>query len=166
MANLHVISWNVGNGLNSQIKRTACLDLLRRQLVDIVFIQESDFRTADAHRFANKHYYVAASASLNSKTRGSLIVLKRNLSLNILDTFGSEDGRVAYIKTVIAGRKFAFISIYAPSQYEPDFFSNVITVLSHLQDFSLIIGADINAFINLALDKSTQHSYFHTNTCL
>lgn len=102
---LHVISWNV-NGLNGQIKRTACLDLLCRQLVDIAFIQESHLRTADAHRFANKHYYVAASASLKSKTRGSLIVLKRNLSLYILDTFGSEDGRVADIKTIISGRKF------------------------------------------------------------
>lgn len=80
------------------------------------------------------------------------------LSLNILDTFGSEDYRVAYIKTVISGYKFASISLYAPSQYEPDFFSNVTTVLSHPHDLSLIIGADMNTCINVALDKSAQYS--------
>ena len=55
MANLHFISWNV-NGLNGQIKRTACLDFLRRQQVDVALIQESHLRTADTHRFANRHY--------------------------------------------------------------------------------------------------------------
>lgn len=83
MAKLHVISWNV-NGLNGQIKRAACLDLLRRQRVDVAFIQESHLQTQDTQRFANKYYYVAASASLHSNTRGSLIVLKRSLSLNIM----------------------------------------------------------------------------------
>lgn len=157
MAKLHVISWNI-NGLNGQFKRAACLDVLRRQLVDVAFIQESHLRTKDTQRFANKYYYVAASASLNSKTRGSLIVLKRSLSLNIVGKYGSEDGRVSYIKTIISGRKFAFISIYAPSQYEPDFFPKLTTVLAQLHDFSLIIGSDMNACLSLALDKSVQHS--------
>lgn len=159
MAKLHIISWNV-NGLNGPIKRAACLDYLHRQSVDVAFIQESHLRTQDTKRFANKHYYVASSASLNSKTRGSLIVLKRSLSLNIMGKYGSEDGRIAYIKTVISGRKFAFISVYAPSQYESDFFPNLVSVLAQLQDFSLIVGADMNACINLALDKSVQKSTF------
>lgn len=157
MAKLHVISWNV-NGLNGQIKRAACLDLLRRRQVDVAFIQESHLKTQDTQRFANKFYYVAASASLNSKTRGSLIVLKRSLSLNIVGKYGSEDGRVSYIKTIISGHKFAFISVYAPSQYEPDFFPKLTSVLAQLHDFSLILGSDMNACIDLALDKSAQHS--------
>uniref|UniRef100_A0A3Q3ETQ5 exodeoxyribonuclease III n=1 Tax=Kryptolebias marmoratus TaxID=37003 RepID=A0A3Q3ETQ5_KRYMA len=153
MTKLHVISWNV-NGLNGQIKRAACLDFLRRHSVDIAFIQESHLRSIDTQRFANKFYYTAASASLSSKNRGSLIVLKRNLSLNILGKYGSEDGRVSYIKTIIAGHKFAFISIYAPSLYEPDFFSKLISVLTQIHDYSFIIGADMNACVNLTLDKS------------
>lgn len=157
MAKLHVISWNV-NGLNGQVKRAACLDLLRRRQVDVAFIQESHLKTQDIQRFANKFYYVAASASLNSKIRGSLIVLKRSLSLNIVGKYGSDDGRVSYIKTIISGHKFAFISVYAPSQYEPDFFPKLTSVLAQLHDFSLILGSDMNACIDLALDKSAQHS--------
>lgn len=154
---MHVISWNV-NGLNGQIKRTACLDLLRRQHVDVAFIQESHLRTIDVRRFSNKHYHVAASASLDIKTRGSLVVLRRNLPITVLGQFGSEDGRISYIKTIISGRKFAFISVYAPSQYEPEFFPRLTEVLLHLQDFSLILGADMNCYANVILDKSTQRS--------
>lgn len=154
---MHVISWNV-NGLNGQIKRTACLDLLRRQHVDVAFIQESHLRSIDVRRFSNKHYYVAASASLDTKTRGSLVVLRRNLSITILGQFGSEDGRISYIKSVIAGRKFAFISVYAPSQYEPEFFPSLTEMLVQLQDFSLILGADMNCNVNVKLDKSAQSS--------
>lgn len=93
-----------------------------------------------------------------SKPRGSLIVLKRNLLLNILTKYGSEAGRVSYIKTIIAGHKFAFILIYAPSKYEPDFFSKLISVLTQIHDYSFIIGADMNACVNLTLDKSARLS--------
>uniref|UniRef100_A0A8C4EGH5 Endonuclease/exonuclease/phosphatase domain-containing protein n=1 Tax=Dicentrarchus labrax TaxID=13489 RepID=A0A8C4EGH5_DICLA len=135
LSHVHVISWNV-NGLNGQIKRTACSDLLRRQ----------------------HHYYVAASASLDTKTRGSLVVLRHNLSITILEQFGSEDGRISYIKAIISGRKFAFISVHAPSQYDPEFFPSLTEVLLHLQDFSLIPGADMNCNVNVILDKSAQRS--------
>lgn len=99
MSSIHVISWNV-NGLNGQIKHTACLALLRRQHVDDAFIQEFHLRTTDVRCFSNKHYYVAASAPLGTKTRGSLVVLKHNLSVTILEKFGSEDGRISYLKTI------------------------------------------------------------------
>ena len=96
--------------------------------------------------------------SLDTKTRGSLVVLRRNLSITILGQYGSEDGRISYIKTIISGRKFAFVSVYAPSQYEPEFFPRLTEVLVHLQDFSLILGADMNCNANVTLDKSTQRS--------
>lgn len=69
---------------------------------------------------------------LISKIRGSLVVLKRSLSITILDTFGSEDGRISYIKTVIAGCKLAFISVYAPNQSDPIFFTTLSEILSEM----------------------------------
>uniref|UniRef100_A0A3B4V253 exodeoxyribonuclease III n=1 Tax=Seriola dumerili TaxID=41447 RepID=A0A3B4V253_SERDU len=145
MCSIHFISWNI-NGLKGQFKRTPCLDLLHRQRVDVAFIQESHLRSIDINRFTNKHYYVAASTSLDTKTRGSLVVLKRNLPITVLEKYGGDDGRVSYIKTIIAGRNFTFNSVYAPSQYEYEFFPNLTATLLQLQDFSLILGADMNYF--------------------
>lgn len=103
---------------------------------------------------------MVASASRVTKTRGSLVELKRNLSISILDKSGSEDGRISYIKTIIAGCKFAFISVYAPSQYELGFFPSLTATLLQLRGFSLILGADMNCFVNLKLDKSVPRATY------
>jgi len=155
---LHIVTWNV-NGLNGPIKRTACLDYLHRQKVDLAFIQESHLRKSDVQRFSNKFYFVAASSSLDSKSRGTLVVLKRKLSFNILERYSCEEGRVSYIKTAIAGRNFAFISIYAPSHFDPQFFSAVTKTLLSIQDCFLIIGADMNAVVDVSLDRSCVQNY-------
>lgn len=157
LENLHIISWNV-NGLNGPIKRTACLDYLHRHQVDLAFIQESHLRKPDVQRFSNKFYYVAASSSLNSKSRGTLVVLKRKLSLNILEKYSCEDGRVSYIKACIAGHNFAFISIYAPSQFDPNFFPALTKTLLQIQDCFLILGANMNAVVDVSLDRSCSHN--------
>uniref|UniRef100_A0A3P9N2G4 Endonuclease/exonuclease/phosphatase domain-containing protein n=1 Tax=Poecilia reticulata TaxID=8081 RepID=A0A3P9N2G4_POERE len=147
------------NGLNHDLhRRVSCLDFLRKHSVDITFIQESQARSVDMQLFANKFYYTAASASLKSKSKRSLIVLKHNPSLNIVGKYESEDGRISYVKTIIAGHKFVFISIYALSLYDPNFFSKFISVLTQIHDYSFIIGANMNAFINLTLDKSAHIS--------
>lgn len=92
------------------------------QQVDVAFIQESHLRTTDARCSSNKHYYVAASASLDTKTRGSLVVLRRNLSITTLGQFGSEDGKISYIKTIISGCRFAFILAMLPPNMIHSFF--------------------------------------------
>ena len=94
MASIKVLSWNV-NGLNARIKRTMCLDYLYRHHIDVAFIQESKLQLSHVKRFANRQYYTVASSSFDSKSRGSLVVLKRNRSLSILGKFSSSDGRIA-----------------------------------------------------------------------
>lgn len=154
MTTLQLASWNT-NGLNGPGKRTAYLDLLSNNHIDIAFIQESHLKATDVQRFANRQYYVAASASVDSKTTGALIVLKRSMSITILDEFGSEDGRISYIKTIIAGRKLAFMSVYAPNQFDPTFFTPLSEIMSEMYDFAIIMGADMNAVVNPALDRSS-----------
>lgn len=153
MTKLQFASFNT-NGLNNPVKRTACLDLLRRHKVDVAFRQESHLRRNDVSRFSNKTYYVAASSSFTSKTRGSLVVLRRTLSFTILESYGDGDGRVSYIKTILAGRKVAFVSIYAPNVFDSEFFIHLTDLLSSILEFSLILGADMNAVVNPTLDRS------------
>uniref|UniRef100_A0AAY5KFV5 Endonuclease/exonuclease/phosphatase domain-containing protein n=1 Tax=Esox lucius TaxID=8010 RepID=A0AAY5KFV5_ESOLU len=64
----------------------------------------------------------------------------------------------AYIKTIIAGKKFAFISIYAP-HFDANFFSVLTTTLLRVQDCFLIIGADMNAVVDVSLDRSCVQNY-------
>lgn len=148
MTNIRIASLN-SNGLNGQIKRAMCLDYLWRHIIDVAFTQESHLRDDDVKQFASRFHYTAASSSFNSRSHGSLVVLKRSLSLSIMETFGSSDGCISYVKAVIAGRKTCLISIYTPNQFELKY---VTELLSDLQNnFAVIIGADMNQHLhNLA----------------
>lgn len=66
---LQFASFNT-NRLYNPVKCAAYLDLLRRHLVDVAFIQEFHLRSNNISRFSNRYYYVAASVSFTSKTRG------------------------------------------------------------------------------------------------
>lgn len=110
-------------------------------------------RTIDVCRFSNKHYNVAASALLDTKTRGSL---RRNLAITILGQFGGEDGRISYIKTkYLDANLLLFQFILHPNMNQS---SSLTEVLLHLQDFSLILSADMNCNVNVILDKSAHRS--------
>lgn len=63
MMTLQLTSWNV-NGINGQNKRVVCFDYFCRHNIDVI---------SHAQRFGNRHYYVAASSSVDSKTRTSLV---------------------------------------------------------------------------------------------
>lgn len=94
MTTINVASLNI-NSLNGQVKWSTCLDFLKRQEIDAACIQESHLAIKDNHRYTNRHYYTAAAASLNSKSYGVLVVLKHNLSANIIETYGNSDGHIA-----------------------------------------------------------------------
>ena len=82
------------------------------------------------------------------------MLLRRSLSLPIIESYGSEDGRIAYIKTNINGLKVAFLCIYAPNQFSLDFFEAVSKTMCNLQGYSVVIGADMNVILDPLLDKS------------
>lgn len=138
-----------------------CLDLLRRKNVDVAFIQETHLRAEEVSRFQNKQYKVVASDCVSSNSRGTVILTKRSLALDVKKINEGTSGRVAYLCTSIYGKKVAFISVYAPAVFDPLFFPELNQELLSLSGYELIVGGDMNAVCNLNLDKSTQ-SVSHT----
>lgn len=157
MTTLHIASWNI-NGLNAPIKRSMCLDWLKRHKIDVAFLQESHFKHSDQQRLSNRYYYTSAAATFNSKSHSALVVLRRSLTLTIIGSYGSEDGWIAYIKTNIYCQKIAFLCIYATNYFSPEFFGTISKTLCDLQDFSVVNGADMNAVLDPLLDRSSAPS--------
>lgn len=74
-----------------------------------------------------------------------------------MEKFGSKDGRISLIKTIIAGRKIAFLSVYSPNQFDLEFFQDLSELLADMNDFSYVIGSDMNSIINGDLDCSNPY---------
>uniref|UniRef100_A0AAQ5XE29 Endonuclease/exonuclease/phosphatase domain-containing protein n=1 Tax=Amphiprion ocellaris TaxID=80972 RepID=A0AAQ5XE29_AMPOC len=70
------------NGLNSQLKRSMCLEWLKMHSIDVALIQETHFKHIDKHKLANRYYHTAVAACYNSKSCGVLIVLKVMMLIN------------------------------------------------------------------------------------
>ena len=66
------------------------------------------------------------------------------------------EGRVAILKTIISGCKIAFVSVYAPSTFDPMFFPNLTRALLELSEYKLVMGMDANAVIKAADDRSSR----------
>jgi len=154
MVKLSILSYNV-RGLNAKVKRVKCLDLLRRKNVDIAFVQETHLREGDVSCFQNKQYKVVASDCGSSNSRGTVILTKRSLALEVEKINKGTTGRIAYLCTSIYGKKVAFVSVYAPAVFDPLFFPELTKELLSLLDYELIVGGDMNAVCDLNLDRST-----------
>uniref|UniRef100_A0A672FVW4 exodeoxyribonuclease III n=1 Tax=Salarias fasciatus TaxID=181472 RepID=A0A672FVW4_SALFA len=144
MDKFNVLSLNA-RGLNSPPKRFSVLDLLQRKNIHFAFIQETHLLETDTHRFSNKHYNVVASSCYTKKSKGVLIAIKRNLSFINLGPGGSDDGRISYCKISCNGMKIALVCVYAPNNFDENFFTSLNCMLFDLSDFQLLIGGDFNA---------------------
>ena len=102
MGELSILVWNAG-GLNTPHKRTSVLSLLRRKKVDIALIQETHLLNPDSKRLANRFYHVIVSSSVNTKTRGVVVVTRRNLPIKVLDIRADNVGRMVIVKAEIYG---------------------------------------------------------------
>lgn len=159
MVKLSILCWNV-KGLNTKTKRVKCLDFMRRHGVDVACITESHLKIEDVSRMQNKTYKVAASSSAGSKTKGSMIMIRRNLDLVIEKTLTCQNdlgvGRLSLICTSVQGKKIAFVSVYAPSVYDPSFFPWLSAELLAFSDYELIVAGDMNAVLDVKMDRSSQ----------
>ena len=95
---------------------------------------------------------VLASYSSHKKSRGVLVVGRRNLPLTILDTGYDEEARVAYVRTMMGNNKIALISVYAPNSHDQNFFDSF--TLLDLSEFRLIDGGDFNAVWEHQMDRT------------
>uniref|UniRef100_A0A8D0CPC7 Endonuclease/exonuclease/phosphatase domain-containing protein n=1 Tax=Sander lucioperca TaxID=283035 RepID=A0A8D0CPC7_SANLU len=55
---------------------------------------------------------------------------------------------------MIRSRKIAFVSVYAPATYDEIFIPRLTNELLSLNEYSLIIGGDMNAVLDLNQDRS------------
>ena len=92
-----VMSWNVW-GLNSPVKRTKFLEVLKRKEVSIALIQEMHLKTTDIHRFQNRFYMYVAHSLGNNGT-----------------------GRLTYVCLTFNNTNICLASIYGPNTHDPNF---------------------------------------------
>lgn len=154
LGNFKIVSFNV-RGLNSPYKRSKVLNFLHRKKIDIALIQETHLKPDDVSRVQNYYYKPIVASTDGSRTKGVMILMRRSINLTIERSGSENNGRLAFCCTSIQGKKVAFISLYAPTIFDADFFAFAASELLKLSDYHLYTGLDANAVVSRDLDRSS-----------
>ncbi len=72
--------------------KTVTLRADKRVCSNSLFTAHFGFVTADVHRFQNRYFKVISASSAVNKTKGVLIVIKRNIGFSIIRSGGDTEG--------------------------------------------------------------------------
>lgn len=150
-------TYNV-NGLVNPIKRSKILTKLKRDKVEVAFLQEthlSDTEHAKLRRLGFKHQYSSSYAA--GHRRGVVILISNNISFE--PTFEKKDteGRYILVRGNLDGSLVSLLNVYAPPNSDWTFFKQIFDLIIAETQGVLICGGDLNIRLNPILDSSNVH---------
>lgn len=112
---LNISSLNC-RGLKSLEKRTKLYTWLNDIDADIILLQETHF--IEKHEFKyNTRWFGNSIHNFSDSpfSRGTSILFKKNIEIEILDTHKSNDGRILFLNYIFDDKTFSIINVYAPN---------------------------------------------------
>ena len=149
------------NGLRIEVKRKAIFDWLKQKHYDICFLQEthSCFDTYKRWELEWQGKIVFSHGETNSK--GVAILFSKNIDITINDTVIDPHGRYVMVNCEINKKKLSLINIYSPTKdNEKDqmfFLDTIIDCINNCEN-EIILGGDLNTYLNTLLDKKGTRS--------
>ena len=146
-------------GLNIPEKRSKLLLLLKKSGSDIIFLQETHFKTDNYTIFTDKYFpHILHATNSDSKSKGVSILISKHCPIQILDTKVDREGRFLFIKGTLYNQSVTLANIYAPNRLHAPFFTDIIESLELFASGLVILGGDFNLTMNPLLDTSSGSS--------
>lgn len=143
-------------GLNTPEKRSKLLLNISRSKADIVFVQETHFRSDAIPKLRNPYYPTVYHASNPlHKSKGVSILIAKRCPFQITDTLVDQKGRYLFLKGSLFGKTITLANIYAPNIRQVPFFRTITDLLTNFQEGTLVLGGDFNAPLSPIQDTST-----------
>lgn len=153
-SHLNFVSWNV-KGLNHPVKRRKVLSHIKQYKAAVVFLQETHICGSDnarlMSRWVGKHFH----STFQAKARGVSILIDQNIPFVKHDVISDTSGRYVFVSGKLYNTKVVLANIYAPNMDNVDFFQRVFSLLPDLSSYSLILGGDLNCWLDPMLDRSS-----------
>ena len=152
-----IMSLNV-RGINKKTKRLAVYRLLRKQNIDIAFLQETYSSAACESLWRNEWGGEAIFAHGSKHSCGSAILIKKGLECEVIQAKCDFRGRFIMVKISIKEKEFWLINIYAPNKVNEQviFFTDLKkSMLANKisEGDNIIAGGDWNTVQQIKLDK-------------
>ena len=151
-----ILSLNV-RGINTEKKRKSTFRWLKKNHIDVCFLQES-YCTAKVERiWKNQWGGLLFSSFGTNHSKGVTILFKPGLDVDILNSQHDEEGRMLLLEAKIQGTLFKLINIYSPNleRNQIPFFNKLKERMSSFTDDAdnILLGGDFNVIMDTNLDR-------------
>ena len=158
MSDMKINSWNI-KGLGNPIKRKKMLSILKKDNVDVAFLQETYLSDTEHNKLKRDWVGQVYFSSYKSHSRGTAILINKKIPFNLEKIITDPNGRFVLVCGHIWGKLITFLNIYAPNADEPTFMSDMVLLFNeNCKGFGVMAG-DFNLTMT-ALDKSNQTTNF------
>lgn len=147
-----MVSWKV-KGLGNVIKRGKVFRHLKSLSADVIFLQETHVRATEQRKLRCSWISQVYQSAFTSHARGVAILFKKSVpfQLDLLTT--DPNGRYIIVSGTINSFPLTFLNIYSPNIDNPNFFKDVFNLLPDASSTNIIIGGDLNCYLDPYLDR-------------
>lgn len=131
------------------------LSVLKDDKADIVFLQETYLSDIEHSKLKTDWVGQVYFSSFKSHSRGTCILLNRNIHFILSKLITDPNGRFVLISGTFNEVPITLLNIYAPNVDEPSFFSDIILLFNENCKGLGIMGGDFNVTLGTR-DKSNQ----------
>lgn len=118
-------------------------------------LQETHLLQSEMRKLQSTKYTNVYGASFNSKKKGVMILINKNISITNKVEISDPEGRYIIINASIINTEMTIANIYGPNTDNDEIFHKVFSIVSTFPQSKIIIGGDFNTVLNPSLDKST-----------
>ena len=154
MQDIKIVSFNV-NGLINPNKRGRILSKLRKDKVQIAYLQEthlSDVEHAKLNKSGFKHVY--SSSYKSGPRRGVAILISRTVNYEHISEIKDKEGRFILIIGKIEGTIVSLLNVYAPPGSDWSFYKQIFHIMVTKSQGILLNAGDYNFRLKPHLDAS------------
>lgn len=150
---IRICTWNV-KGSNNPMKRKAILNSLKKDKIQIAFLQETHLSDNEHNKYLREWVGQVYYSSYSTSKRGVIILIHKNLPLVVTDTYKDTEGRIILAKGTLYGEIILLGSIYSPNVNDDDFSALLFDQLVEMDSSNILIGGDFNCSLCPFLDRS------------
>lgn len=158
MQSIRIASYNV-NGMHSPIKRGKILSQLKKDRVQIAFLQETHLNASE-HAKLNKMGFkqVYSSSHVSGRRRGVAILLAGGQNYEHLSRISDTEGRFVMIIGKLEGTLITLLNVYSPPGSNWEFYRKIFDLMATKSQGPVFCGGDLNVHLIPKLDVSRGNS--------
>lgn len=151
---IRVVSLNI-NGVLNPVKRWKMLSQLKKDKVQIAFIQEShldDTEHSKLNKMGFKKIYFSSHCS--GKRRGVAILLSSTVNFEYISEYKDNAGKYVMVSGKINGVLVSLLNVYIPPGSDWSIYKHLFDIMSTKSQGMVICGGDFNMRLHPRIDSS------------